>query len=208
MSNRKKNGLLLLLLGIFLLASAGFLHVTQLRQDQLAGENARLLLKQLELSRPQVQLPQSTGPTLEPSLDPLPELIKPQTPQPMAEKEYLGYSMIGTVSVPELDLRLPVLSSWSYELLNVAPCRYSGSLPEENLIILGHNYRSHFTPLHRAKVGMTVEFEDVNGQVTTFTVAEITLLAKTDGHRLPSDYPLTLFTCSADGQERLILRCR
>lgn len=161
----------------------------------MAGNNADILLQQLELSR----VPTQTVPA------------QTQTPSaadlPMPEKEYLGYAMIGTVRVPAVEIELPVLSSWSYALLDVAPCRYQGSVSGKNMTIIGHNYKSHFTPLHKAAVGDEVSFEDVNGKVYRYCVAEITYLHKNEGEKLPSDYPLTLLTCTPGGQNRIIVRC-
>lgn len=75
------------------------------------------------------------------------------------------------------------------------------------MILMGHNYQSHFTPLHDIAVGAEVEFEDVEGIVYRYTVAKIEYLYKNEGEQLPSEYPLTLFTCTADGQNRIIVRC-
>ena len=54
------------------------------------------------------------------------------------------YECIGFLSVPVLDLELPVLTDWSYEKLNKAPCLYYGSYYEKNFVIAAHNYESHF----------------------------------------------------------------
>lgn len=198
----KKRGCVWIILGIILVVISLGMHLAQQKADQIAGENARILLRQLELS----QLPVE-------AFDPAPEdtpekpLPEPAAPGPMPEKEYLGYAMIGTVRVPSVGIELPVLSNWSYTLLNVAPCRYSGSVMGEDMILMGHNYKSHFTPLHNVAVGDTVEFEDVNGVVYRYVVAEILSLHKNEGELLPSDYPLTLFTCTPGGQRRWVVRC-
>jgi len=197
MSNRQKRGWLLVVLGLTMVFSALLLHMAQEKQDMLAGENSAVLLQQLKLSRPSILVPQTVSP----------EIQEPPSAAEMAEKDYLGYSMIGTLRIPALQMELPVLSSWSYELLEIAPCRYSGSIPEENMILMGHNYKSHFTPLHHISVGTAVEFEDVNGIITAYTVAQTDILHKTHTDRLSSDYPLTLFTCTAGGQNRLVVRC-
>ena len=196
MTKRQKRGCGLVLLGMILILLSLFLHITQERQDQIAGENASTLLQQLELSRISLELPEEN------------EALEPTLPTVMAEKEYLGYSMIGTLRVPSVSIELPVLSQWSYELLNVAPCRYFGSIPEGNMILMGHNYKSHFTPLHDVEEGAAVEFEDVNGIVYHYTVAKIETLHKNDGELLPSEYPLTLFTCTRGGQNRVVIRCQ
>lgn len=194
MTKRQKRGLMLVALGLSLVMAALGIHLAQEKRDALAGQSANVLLQQLQLSR--TSLPAPDG------------MEQEETATAMPEKSYLGYSMIGTIRVPSLDIELPVLSTWSYELLDVAPCRYSGSLPTGDMILMGHNYKSHFTPLLQAAVGTEVEFEDVNGQVSRYTVAEITYLHKNDGEKLPSDYPLTLFTCTAGGQNRMVLRCQ
>ena len=196
MNKKQKRGLLLVLMGLCMVFASLLLHVTELRQDQQAGENAAVLLQQLELSRLSV-----LGE---------PELIPPEESSSevgMPEKDYLGYAMIGTLRIPSVGMELPILRDWSYELLNVAPCRYSGSAPEGNMILMGHNYKSHFTPLHNIADGAEVTFEDVNGRIYHYRVDEITYLHKTEGEMLPSDYPLTLFTCTSGGQNRIVVRC-
>ena len=195
MTKLQKRGLVLISLGLILLLASLALHLAAEMQDRMARKNAEVLLQQLELNRTPVDTPVC-----------LPE-APPSAETAMPEKEYLGYSMIGTIRIPSVGIELPVLSSWSYELLNVAPCRYSGSIPGKNMIIMGHNYKSHFTPLHEVMVGADVIFEDVNGTKYSFRVAEITILHKNEGEKLPSGYPLTLFTCTPGGQNRAIVRC-
>lgn len=197
MNKQQKRGLLLLLAGLLLVGAALTIHLLQRQEDIMAGQTAQLLLQQLELSR--VELPEWDIPAV-------PEQTTPTVSQ-MPEKEYRGYRMIGSIRVPAVDVHLPVMSSWSEKLLKIAPCRYMGSLPEPGMIIMGHNYRSHFTPLHKAEVGDEVIFEDVEGKLYRFRIADIQILHRTEGEKLESEYPLTLFTCTPGGLERRILRC-
>ena len=105
-------------------------------------------------------------------------------------------------------IELPVLSQWDDAMLKTAPCRYSGSVAGGDLIIMGHNYKSHFTPLNRAAVGDGVTFTDAAGQAHSYTVTKIETLHKSQLEDLTgTDYPLTLFTCTYGGQNRLVLRC-
>ncbi len=56
--------------------------------------------------------------------------IKESAPQPtdkMPTASALGYDSIGVLSIPSLNLELPVLTDWSYEKLKKAPCLYYGS---------------------------------------------------------------------------------
>lgn len=207
MSNRQKRGCILVLVGLCMVLAAMGLHMAQQKQDDLAGENARVLLQQLELSRTPVPeiAPEPTEVENDPAQS-LPVQTAPVDPT-MPEKEYLDYSMIGTLRIEQLGMLLPILSHWDYDLLNVAPCRYSGSIPTEDMILMGHNYKSHFTPLHKITLGTQVEFEDVNGVIYRYEVAQIVHLHKSELEQLPSEYPLTLFTCTPGGQNRIIVRC-
>lgn len=202
MNKHQKRGALLLLLGLVMVLIALGMHYAQERQDDIAGQNAQILLEHLQLNKTPVILP---------SGDEAGETDTPEETQPvdttMAVKDYLGYSMIGTLRISSVGIELPIMSSWSYDLLNVAPCRYYGSIGGGDLTILGHNYRSHFTPLHQIQVGAEVEFEDVNGVKYHYVVSAIEYLHKSEGEKLPSEHALTLITCTAGGQNRLIVRC-
>ena len=53
-----------------------------------------------------------------------------------------GYACIGILSIPALELELPVLKDWSYGKLKKAPCLYYGSYYESDFVIAAHNYKS------------------------------------------------------------------
>ena len=193
MTKRQQRGWLLVLLGLSMVLASLLMHTAHQRQDDMAGENAEVLLQQLQLSQMSLATESETD--------------APRGPALMPEKDYLGYSMIGTLRIPDLAMELPILSSWSYDLLELAPCRFSGSLPGGDMILMGHNYKGHFTPLHRISPGTGVEFEDVNGVVTRFTVVQTEILHKNQIDRLYSEHPLSLFTCTASGSNRFVVRC-
>lgn len=187
----------MVVLGLVMVLTAMGLHLSMEKQDTLAGESAQILLQQMELNKTvSVELPDLTVPD---------EEVPVSTDMP--EKEYLGYSMIGTLRISSVGIELPIMSSWSYELLEVAPCRYSGSVLTENMILMGHNYTSHFMPLHDVKIGALVEFEDVNGVVYRYKVSKLESLHRSDIDKLEDDFPLTLFTCTLGGINRVVIRC-
>ncbi len=126
----------------------------------------------------------------------------------MPQRTLAGYPLIGEIIIPSVGIDLPVLNDWSYDLLKISPCRYSGSVEDGNFIILGHNYKSHFTPLKNVQVGEAVYFTDINGRTYTYTVAEIETLHKTQLDDLTmNDYDMSLFTCTTGGQYRFVARC-
>lgn len=119
-----------------------------------------------------------------------------------------GNEYIGCLSVPKLELELPILAEWSDQNLKIAPCRYVGSVQENNLVLLGHNYKRHFGRLSRLKAGDTLTFTDVNGTVTEYEVkVQKTVAADAVEEITAGEYDLVLFTCNYDGNRRIAIEC-
>lgn len=126
----------------------------------------------------------------------------------MPEENIDGRSYIGVLDIPALELSLPIISEWSYDALQIAPCRYSGSAYLDNLVIAGHNYRSHFASLPQLQPGDTVTFTDMDGNVFSYAVSSLeTLSPYAISDMTSGDWDLTLFTCTVGGQSRLAIRC-
>ena len=121
-----------------------------------------------------------------------------------------GYRYIGYIHIPVLNLSLPIQSDWDMKKLKVSPCRYSGSIAGGDLIIAGHNYRAHFSPIKTLPEGTQIIFEDVLGNRTVYRVSEIQLINREDVPIMLGDsdkWDLTLFTCNYGGRARVTLRC-
>lgn len=126
----------------------------------------------------------------------------------MPTREIDGHDYIGTLEIPVLELSLPVLSEWSYPNLKIAPCRYTGSAYQDDLIIAAHNYTRHFGSLKNISIGDEVLFTDLDGNVFSYTVSELEQLASTAVEEMQEgDWTLTLFTCTLGGQYRVAVRC-
>lgn len=120
-----------------------------------------------------------------------------------------GNDYIGYVIIPSLELELPVLSSWSYPKLKIAPARYEGSVYLNNMILLAHNYKVHFGKLHRLNIGDIIQFKDMDDNLFEFTVEKKEELDKTQvKDMLSADWDLTLFTCTLGGEARTTIRCK
>ena len=61
------------------------------------------------------------------------EEISVDIPKEMLTTQVDGYDCIGVLSIPVLELELPVLTNWSYAKLKIAPCHYFGSYYERIL---------------------------------------------------------------------------
>lgn len=134
---------------------------------------------------------------------------RPNTGDEMATVVIDGNEYIGILEIPSIGTNLPVLSSWSYPLLKISPCRYSGSVGGGALVIAAHNYAGHFAKLVDMEEDDHVYFTDVNGIVYKYAVAEVTTLQKTQIEEMKSsEWDLTLFTCDYRGRLRIAVRCK
>lgn len=119
-----------------------------------------------------------------------------------------GYDYIGYLSVPTLGLELPVILDWSYSKLRSAPCRYSGSVNTDDLVVAAHNYPRHFGKLAGLSAGETITFTDIDGRNTVYEVVSVDNLAPTAVEEMvDGEYDLSLFTCNYSGQSRITVRC-
>ena len=178
--------------GLLLIAAALFLSVYNEWESREARDSARQVIAQLCDA-----LPTEAG---EPT-------TLPDVQREMPVKTINGRDYIGVLSIPSLELELPVISQWDYPALKVAPCRYSGSLYQDNLIICAHNYASHFGKLKELQPGDIVLFTDMDEHVVTFQMVERETLNPMDAEGMEAgDWDLTLFTCTIDGQTRVTIR--
>jgi len=196
--NKKLRGKLLIITGVLLVFVGGALLMLNEQEDQLAGQNAQVLLTKLQQ---EMTVRAETA-----VLDTADEEALPAGE--MARATLDGYELIGVLRIGTLKMELPILGSWDYDMLKVSPCRYSGSVESGDLILLGHNYKKHFTPLKKIAVGEQVEFCDVNGVSYLYEVTATEILQKTELERLTAtDSALTIFTCTNGGYSRFVVRC-
>lgn len=127
----------------------------------------------------------------------------------MAEVVVDGVAYVGYLSIPDAGVELPVTSTWSYDLLSFAACRYSGSTKTDDLVIAAHNYAlKYLGVLTRAEPGTVVYFTDADGVRTAYEVVATEVLAPTAvGDMTSGAYDLTLFSCTYDSANRVAIRC-
>jgi sortase A len=117
--------------------------------------------------------------------------------------------MIGVLSFPDRRKSFAVRGEWSDELLLRGPCRISGSAAARDLVIAGHNYRSHLRFLWEAGEGERAEFTGADGRVLSYAAAAVERIAGSDVQAMSSgDWDLTVFTCTADARDRIAVRFR
>lgn len=197
----KKKGTWLMTGGLLLIAAALFLTCFNLWDERRATNSAGEALRELEAVRPEEAEATEPGEAEIPAY-----LLDPGREMPVVEAD--GERYIGVLEVPSLGLELPVMETWSYPNLRVAPCRYSGSAYQDDMIVAAHNYKTHFGQLKELRPGDEVRFTDTEGNVFRYAVAELETLGKYDVEEMTSgDWDLTLFTCTYGGQSRVTVRC-
>lgn len=115
---------------------------------------------------------------------------------------------IGILEIPMLELELPIMDEWDYKKLKVSPCRYTGSPYQNDLVIVAHNYKSHFGNIKDLPAGAEVIYTDAEGTVFHYEVAGLEVIEAADIEGMvESEWALTLFTCTYGGAQRYAVRC-
>ena len=206
MSRRGRLGLSLLLLGMALLIGALGLWQSNRHEALEAEEAARAVMERLAEAMETRQA--GTGSPLQPAAEPAELPMSEITVFPMDTVEIDGQLYIGFLTIPDLDLELPVMDSWDYDRLKTAPCRYTGTVGGNDLVILAHNYLRHFGHLMDLNLGAEILFTDVNCETTRYTAADLEVLPPTAVEQMTAgEYDLTLFTCTYGGATRFTVRC-
>ena len=197
---RKGIGISCILLGLIcLLIAVGFVIFN--RQEAKTGEeDSRILLHSVQANIREAE-----------EIQPehlLQEDAQVSTPWEMLTVPAGEYESIGILSIPVLELELPVLTDWSYAKLKKAPCHYYGSCYEPDFVIAAHNYTGHFGRLSQLQSGDLVLFTDVTGQVHSYEVVLLETLAPVATEEMiTSGFDLSLYTCTPGGSNRITVRC-
>lgn len=197
---KKVIGLICMLMGALLMAGAAFMIADNQRAEEAAGDESAAVLVQI---REALAEDGQTGVAATPRPDEVPASV----PRDMPTLEIDGQSYIGYLELPTLGLTLPVMSEWSYEGLRIAPCRYWGSVYDDSLVILAHNYARHFGGIKDLEIGDAVQFVDADGVIYRYAVSALETLEPGDVNAMTgSGYDLTLFTCTYGGRQRVTVR--
>ena len=204
---KKRIGIACMSLGLALVLGAGLLLFHNRQQDVRAREFARGVLPELR----QTAYETGEGAPEEAVLPLLSQTpVEVLTPEELAmtEKVIDGHSYVASLFVPDLGLELPVMSGWDYNLLQISPCRYTGTVRGKDLVIMAHNYPSHFGRFSELQPGARVRLVDMDGNQWNYEVVAMDVLAAEDVAEMTAGaYDLTLFTCAANRTHRVTIRC-
>ena len=195
----RKRGRILMGIGFILIAGALSLTVYNTMQEKNAAQNTEVVLQVFE---EEIEYP-------EPVEDPayIPDyILNPDMEMPV--KTVNGKPYIGKLSIPALNRAVPVMTEWDYDKLKIAPCHYTGTIYARNMVIMAHNYNSHFGPIKNLSEGDEVTFLDMDGNLFAYVVELVEELPATAiDEMVDGGYDLTLFTCTLGGAARVTVRC-
>ena len=195
-------GVICVILGVAcLLGAVGFVAYNRREADN-AAKITQSYLADVQLAA-QVEKTEQKEPQIED--DPETEGVPTEMPTVQVD----GYDCIGVLSIPVLELELPVLTDWSYTKLKKAPCLYYGSYFEKDFVIAAHNYQAHFGRLSELQSGDLVVFTDVQGVAHCYEVVLLETLPKEATlEMITSGFDLSLYTCTPGGGSRVTARCK
>ena len=210
---KKKLWLIPFFAGIALILSAAGLCIHNIRESSKAFEKSQEVMTELRKLIPEIP-PTAASSTVnaEPPSEDL--FAQYETPtEPVSEMHTLnidGEAYCGYITIPALDLELPVMNNWSYERLRSSPCRYSGTAEGCDLMIAAHNYNSHFGRISSLSQGDELTFTDTDGRQYRYRVEYSETIEGRDVEQMfsggSSEWDLTLFTCTHSGRSRVTVR--
>lgn len=205
---RKGIGICCILLGITCMLAAAGLVVYNRFESKTGAQFSQALLQDIQEKMEetaQAETKQQGNRTEEMIAEEFTELL----PREMATISVDGYNSIGFLTIPVLELELPVLTDWSYEKLKKAPCHYYGSCYDADFVIAAHNYPAHFGRLSELRQGDLVFFTDAVGECHCYEVVLLETLEPTATvEMITSGFDLSLYTCTTGGSNRVTVRCR
>ena len=208
---RKTIGVSCITLGLVCLLTAVGIVVYNRYEENAGAQSSQTLLQDVQLrieenaSAP-TDVPAPPTPT---ENDTTPELLPEPTIPQMLTVPVDGGECIGILSIPALELELPVLADWSYEKLKKAPCHYYGSYYGTDFVIAAHNFQSHFGRLSELQAGDVVIFTDLSGTAHCYEVVLLeTLQKEATLEMITSGFDLSLYTCTPGGSSRVTVRCK
>ncbi len=127
-------------------------------------------------------------------------------------REWKGYTVIGKIEIPKLNLEKYILSETSDQALKVAVTKTAGARVNGigNLCIAGHNYTQTFGRLKELEKGDILILTDTYDQKITYQIYDTFKVSPTDTSCLSQDTKgereVTLITCTLGAVKRQIIK--
>lgn len=219
----RRFGTLLTAIGLLLMAGGLGLVIYNMWDNNRAGDASDAILKQIEEAQADMGVSNAPAPPSRSDKD-VDDRVTDKDAwrygQTMPVTLVDGFQYIGILEIPSLGIRLPVMDTWDYDRLRISPCLYSGSYYTDDMVICGHNYQRHFSPIKGVDIDADVYFITADKVIYHYTVSNretvqptsVEQMIRNMNNRDPEDgdmedWDLTLFTCNTGGQTRCAVRC-
>lgn len=183
----------LLTLGVTLVCVAVVLFASGEVESVRAGRASASILLQLDEVRPQAHEPRAP-------------LLPGASDGSMPVQSIGAHDYVGSLTIPSLGINLPVAATTSDECLLDSPCRYNGSYLNDDLIICGEGYRTHFGSLGSVGIRDEVLFVAADGALHSYMVSNVETATLEGIGSVADDWDLTLFTFDGNGT-CCVVRC-
>ncbi len=130
--------------------------------------------------------------------------------------ENQNFLIIGSISIPSINIEYPIISETTDEFLKIAPCRFYGPYPNKigNMCLAGHNYDDNrfFSNLHKLNIGDEIKIYDNTGNVFSYYVYNKYEIKENDtsctSQNTMGNKEITLVTCNNLNKNRLIIKAK
>ena len=141
-----------------------------------------------------------------------------QTTKPgQTTTKYKGFDVVGTIQIPAIDLKYPILEKLSKKSLETSVVLLytaQGLNKEGNSVIIGHNYRNGtmFSNVKKLSNGDYIYITDTAGQKVRYTIYSIYRASGTESDYMTRNTngkrEISLSTCTDDSKARTIVLAR
>lgn len=128
---------------------------------------------------------------------------------------YAKYPVVAQLTIPKIKVDTPVLSKFSEDAMKKCVTKLAGGNPNEigNFCIIGHNYirKNMFSKLKNLETGDVIYLSDRVYGTLKYIVESISIVKPEDVSCLKNQnqfYELTLITCTADSNSRIIVKAK
>lgn len=193
--SKSKIAAILMVGGLALFVLAVALYLRSIFNDMRAGTASESVLEELNSRR-----------------DPLHDAEQEIVAHADNEKDEIpvelvgDYEYLGSLSIPVLNVELPVAAQTDDSRLQMSPCRYQGSYLSDDLVICGEGYASHFGSLGSLGIRDEVTITTVDGAIYHYIVSNVETDDIDEIDTILDDWDLTLFTFNVDGS-CCVVRC-
>lgn len=117
-----------------------------------------------------------------------------QSDMRMQSAEIDGTDFIGLLEIPVCNMEFPVCNSCDNKNVRIFPCRYTGSIYDESLIIGDISINGQFSFMNQLPYGTEILFTDMDGYQYHYSVCDIIHADSLEADKIRfNQYDLTIF---------------